>query len=261
MGTELKQLADVAIESIRNLKAIITEQQFGKDVLHHSGRDITLEADKILNKEITDHLTRLTGINCLSEEDLDSHDLESTDRFWIVDPLDGSVNYLRNIPVYAVSIALWHKEKAILGVIYDFCRDLLFTGYDSHAAVNGEKITVGHEVEPNRSMIATGFPRLMDLSEKSMKNSYLLLSSFNKVRMIGSAALSMAWVAEGKIDLYYERDIMIWDVAAGAAIIEGAGGVCRMLPGNHQNSYHVIAGNHDLVTSMLSCLESQKWQV
>ena len=219
-------------------------------VFFEKGRDIKLEADLVLNKELTTRLLDITGIRCLSEEDTGLSDIHKEESFWIVDPLDGSMNFSRKLPLYCISVALWRGKGPAIGIIYDIDRQTMYCALDGKATTNNRIIRIGCLEKPDRAMLATGFPVLTDFSEKSLHVFTNFSRRFKKVRMLGSAALSLAWVAEGKLDAYFERDIMLWDVAAGLAIVEAAGGEYLMLPGRHPNSFDVLAGNHKLLIAM-----------
>jgi len=155
---------------------------------------------------------------------------------WIVDPLDGSINYSEGIPLSCVSVSLWENSSPVLGVIYDFNRDQLYKGVVGIGAwVNNHPIHVKPFRSPAKAILCTGFPASMDFSETTMNTFINRVQKFRKVRMIGSAALSLACVASGKVDAYYEKDIKIWDVAAGLALVKAAGGeiICKGFPESH----------------------------
>lgn len=188
------------------------------------GHDIKLRADKEAERIILDQLIP-TGITILSEECglLPAGDSNS---YWIVDPLDGSLNYLHGLPICCVSIALWQgEENPLFGVIYDFNHDRMYTGIvGGEATCNGEPIHVSSTSEKSRSIITTGFPVYMKHDEEGLARFIRTLQDYKKVRLIGSAALSCAMVAQGSVETYHERSIAWWDVAAGVAITLAAGG-------------------------------------
>jgi myo-inositol-1(or 4)-monophosphatase len=164
--------------------------------------------------------------------------------FWIIDPLDGTVNYSMNIPLCCVSIALVCNKKPVLGVIYDFYRDELFSGgYGQGATMNGEKIKVSKLKKKSESIIMTGFPKARDFSDHGLARFGLEVASWQKVRMLGSAALSMAYVAAGRADAYKEENIMPWDIAGGWALIEFAGGNVHVRMDDFLNPITISASN------------------
>jgi myo-inositol-1(or 4)-monophosphatase len=219
-------------------------------ILYEKGRDIKLDEDTLLHREITDRLSSLSGIRCLSEEDVASHMTLKGESYWIVDPLDGSMNFCRGVPLYSVSVALWRDEKPVLGVVYDPARKESYCVCDVMTTVEGHLIQVSQNRNIENAVLATGLPVLTDFSECGLTWLTRFAKRFKKIRMLGTAALSLAWVAAGKLDAYFERDIMIWDVAAGLALVEGAGGAYVMSPGRSPCSFDVLAANHDLLKAM-----------
>lgn len=150
---------------------------------------------------------------------------------WIVDPLDGTVNYSRGTPLSAVSIALWNQDKPVYGVIYDFWRDELFHGGPGLGAFLGEQpVHASNVTAQGKAILTTGFPVNSDFAAESLLQFVESVRRFQKVRLLGSAALSLAYVACGRADAYMEQDIMLWDIAAGAAIVLGAGGTIFLEP-------------------------------
>lgn len=157
----------------------------------------------------------------LGEESGWTDDIPAPDQLhWVLDPLDGSFNYFRGIPLYAVSLALCRGREALLGAIYDPERDELFAGGAGLGLmVNGKPVA---RPAPARQMLATGFPAKADAA-LTLARLGDLTARWTKVRMLGAAALSIAWVAAGRLDGYAESGIMWWDVAAGLALARGAG--------------------------------------
>jgi myo-inositol-1(or 4)-monophosphatase len=142
-----------------------------------------------------------------------------------VDPLDGTSNFLRGIPISCVSIALMYELKPVLGVIYDFNRgDIYFGHKESKAFMNDQEIQVSKLSLKNESTLVTGIPAKSNYSDDEFKQLILIFQSWKKIRMIGSAAMAAVYVASGKAETYQEDGIFLWDVAAGAAIVNAAGG-------------------------------------
>lgn len=198
--------------------------------------DIKLELDVKSQKQIERTLRRaFPKIPILGEEGI-LGDPESEYR-WIVDPIDGTVNFTYGIPHCCVCIALQKKRKGrakrtdihgaetILGVTYDpFLDELWSAERGKPARCNGRKIQVGDRRKLSEAIITMGFsPKAKTISE-SIPTFTSLLPKVRKVRMFGSAGLSLAWIAAGRIDAYLEAGVRIWDVAAGALLIEQAGG-------------------------------------
>jgi len=148
-------------------------------------------------------------------------------RHWIVDPLDGTVNFVHGIPHVSVSIALYDGTKGLVGVVYDPLRDELFTAFDGGGArLNGHVISVSDVTDINRSIVATGFPYDHDVHAESLSIVVReMLREINGLRRMGSAALDLAWVAAGRYDAYWELGIAPWDGAAGMVLVREAGGI------------------------------------
>jgi len=147
-------------------------------------------------------------------------------RHWIIDPLDGTVNFVHGIPHVAVSIALYDGNHAVLGVVYDPLRDEMFTAVDGEGArLNGHVIAVSGEADLERSVVATGFPYDHDRHADELTVVVReVLRKVNGVRRFGSAALDLAWVAAGRYEGYWELGIAPWDGAAGMLLVREAGG-------------------------------------
>lgn len=210
-----------------------------------SGKDIKISADRESERLIIDILRGKSDFAILSEENGFIGGTSKNESIrWIVDPLDGSLNFLRGIPNCCVSIGLWNESMPVLGAIYDFNREELFTGIARLGAWLNENIVRVSEIDTvNEAVLFTGFPVNTDYSSRALKDYIDQVRIFKKIRLIGSAALSLAYVATGRADAYFERDIMLWDVAAGLAILLGAGGKYSTKETNRSNSYEVYATN------------------
>lgn len=189
-----------------------------------SSKDIKLEADISAEKLIKAILSKESAFPILAEESGKSvDDLGNT--FWVVDPLDGTANYSRDIPICCISIALIKDLEPVMGVIYDFNNDDLYEGsiYQS-ALLNGNVLNTSSITKPRDGILVTGLPNNTDYSDEAMLKMIKDFQDWKKVRMIGSAAMASVYVASGKADLYKEFGTYLWDIAAGAAIINAAGG-------------------------------------
>jgi myo-inositol-1(or 4)-monophosphatase len=198
-------------------------------VLSQVGRDIKLQADRDAERVILERL-RESDHPVLAEESGTHGDLDKDRPFWMVDPLDGTMNFSRGIPGCAVSIALGLPDAPFLGVVYDFQRDEMFSGVVGEgASLNGTPIQVSTIAQSKAAVLATGFPVNFEYSEEGLHDFAQRIQRFKKVRMIGSAALSLAYVACGRFDAYAEDDIMLWDIAAGLALVNAAGGCSHIV--------------------------------
>jgi len=221
-----------------------------KEYIHCSDlpKEIKAVADTELEKEILKKLTP-TGIPILSEEAGFVEGQADSKYMFIIDPLDGTFNFVKNLGPCAVSIALWQDQKPIFGVIYNLIDKKLFWGGDAMGAYcDNQPISVSSTSSQVGASICTGFPVRYDVeSDNSMQNFWNLVKPYAKVRMIGSAAVSLLNVAEGSADVYSEQSIMLWDVAAGIAIVQGAGGEVHFIPRSTEYALDVFASNKLLI--------------
>ena len=200
-------------------------------------KDIKLQADIEAEKIIKDIINNHSSFGILAEESGMSCK-ESHKNLWVVDPLDGTANYSRNIPLCCVSIAMLSGIKPVLGIIYDFNNDELYEGaINTGAYLNGKEILVSKTKKSQEGILITGLPNNTDYSDKAMTEMIKNFQNWRKVRMIGSAALASAYIASGKADLYMENKSYLWDIAAGAAIVNAAGGKALIL--NHNEKFQV----------------------
>jgi myo-inositol-1(or 4)-monophosphatase len=150
---------------------------------------------------------------------------------WVIDPIDGTVNYAYGIPHAGVSIALQHRGRSVVGVIYDPFADELWTTIKGQPTrVNGKIVHVSQRSKVGEAIIAMGFSKSQDNLQKSLPHLIRISRRVKKVRIMGSAALELAWVAGGRFDAYIERTINLWDVAAGMLLVENAGGEFYSVP-------------------------------
>ena len=202
-----------------------------------SNTDIKLKADIESENLIKSILTKESCFQILAEESGKPEGvMEET--FWVVDPLDGTANYTRNIPLCCVSIALMHKMEPVIGVIYDFNRNDLYEGsFGKEAKLNGGVINVSDVNTAKEGILVTGLPNNTDYSDSALLKMVKDFQEWRKVRMIGSAAIASCYVASAKADVYKEFGTYLWDVAAGAAIVNAAGGKADIT--NYRDNFQV----------------------
>ena len=217
-------------------KNLITE-------IFSSDKDIKLTADIQAEQSIKNKISAESSYPILAEESGKSVK-KLGDTYWIIDPLDGTANYSRSIPISAVSICLMHQLNPVLGVIYDFNNDHLYEGsIFSDALLNNQKIKVSSVDNSKSGMLITGLPNNTDYSDKALIKMIRDFQEWRKVRMLGSAAMAAAYVASGKADVYKEKNSYIWDVAAGAAIVKAAGGYVSLTNQNESFQVDVFFSN------------------
>jgi myo-inositol-1(or 4)-monophosphatase len=178
------------------------------------------------------------------------------DARWIVDPLDGTTNYTHGLPIFSVSIALESAGRTVLGVVYDPLREETYVAEHSRGAtLNGEPIKVSSVQELRRALLVTGFPYDRDEMPAALELFGRFAMLTQGMRRLGSAALDLCYVAAGRLDGYYERGIHAWDVAAGALILEEAGGKVTDYRGSelYLEGREIVASNgrlHPAITQL-----------
>jgi myo-inositol-1(or 4)-monophosphatase len=215
-------------------------------------KEIKSLADSVLDRDIIKELKK-TSIPILSEESgYVGTQIDSPYQF-IVDPLDGTFNFVKGLGACAISIALWKNDTPIFGVIYSIVdQQLYFGGHGIGSYSEFASISVSSVSKHSDASICTGFPVRLNLDdERVVQNFCQMVRPFSKVRMLGSAAVSLLNVAKGAADVYAENNIMIWDVAAGIAIVQGAGGYAQWSEGTVEHSLNVYASNGKIVESSL----------
>ena len=214
---ELKEIAVLACLSAG--KYLNDNKQVKKEIVEETGRDIKLVIDQKTEELIRFHLKK-TNIDILGEE---YGGQISSKIYWVVDPIDGTANYFRGLDSCCISIALFEGDECVIGIIYNFNNDQMYTAVkDEGAFLNDVKISVSDITEKSKASITTGFPA--SESVESSMNFLNGLVGWKKVRMFGSAALSCAYVASGKCDYYSEKGVYLWDFAAGICLVKEAGG-------------------------------------
>ena len=212
------------------------------EVLSTAGRDLKLGADRQSEKLILQILREGSSYPILSEETGAHGAFDDRAPFWIVDPLDGTLNFGRGLPLSCISIALWQEAQPILGVVYDFNHGESFSGLVGEGAwLNQDPIAVSQVSRPQDAILATGFPVNRDFASESLKKFLAQVQAFKKIRLLGSAALSLAYLACGRVDAYSEEDIMFWDVAAGIALVQAAGGWVSSVASERKNWARTVA--------------------
>ncbi|MGZ3901737.1 MAG: inositol monophosphatase family protein [Bacteroidia bacterium] len=200
------------------------EENFSNDSVEIKGlNDLVSYVDKGAEQKIINDLIDYFPAGFIVEENTRS---EKKDYNWIVDPLDGTTNFVHGIPCYAISIALEHKGEIILGVVYEITRDECFYATkDGGSFLNSRTIRVSENSALKDSLIATGFP-IYNFSrlEGYLKTLEYMMRHTHGVRRIGAAAADLCYLACGRVDGFFEYNLNAWDVAAGALIVKEAGG-------------------------------------
>jgi len=150
---------------------------------------------------------------------------------WVIDPIDGTVNFFFGVPHFAISIALRRAGQVIVGVIYDPMRDEMWEVVQGGIPMlNGQGIRVSDRTELKEAIVSVGVSKTLDSVNESMPLFQRMVRSAKKCRMMGSASLDIAYVACGRLDAYIESQISLWDIAAGLLLVEAAGGIVNLKP-------------------------------
>jgi myo-inositol-1(or 4)-monophosphatase len=241
--SELKDLLAIAERAAQAAGvALLAHRAEWGVVAAEYGREVKIDADVRAEAMILEALSRDAPLPVISEEAGWVHTGGGGARVWAVDPLDGSVNYLRGYPHCAVSIALLEAGVPVLGVVDCFVLNERFTGVAGVGAwLNGASISVSAIADPAGGILQTGVPARA--GPETVARFENRLKTWRKVRMIGSAATALAYVAAGRAEAYRESGSMIWDVAAGCALVRAAGGEFHIGQGALDQPLEVSAGN------------------
>ncbi len=213
---------------------------------HRKGKnDIVTEADLVAEKIILDIIKKnFPSHNIISEEA--GTEENNSDYTWVIDPLDGTINYTQGIEEYSVSIALEHNNEIIIGVIYrPESNEIFFAEKGKGAYKNNKKISVSTESHLEDMMISTDSSSQEPARSHIFQTLNYIRDNFRHVRIFGSSSLHLCRIASGQLDFYYKHQYSHWDFAAGKLIVEEAGGKVTDLLGNPitKNSQNILASN------------------
>ncbi|MBE9585355.1 inositol monophosphatase [Mucilaginibacter sp. JRF] len=243
--TNLLPQLELAVKAAIEAGKLLLKTEDAEVVINSSiGKDIKLAADVESEQLIVKILSEESDFDILSEESGFVKNADAEGYRWIVDPLDGSLNYSRDIDIYCVSIGLWKNNEPVLGVVYDFLHERMYKGLvGTGAFINDKPITVSAVEQKKDSILTTGFPVYSTLDQSNMNAFITNVQEFKKVRLFGSAAMSLVHVAKGSAEAYTENNIALWDVAAGLAILKAAGGSFTAEEGKGPLYLNVYASN------------------
>lgn len=232
-------MLNTAIRAARNAGNLINRYVDRVDTLkvrNKQPHDFVTEVDRLAEQEIIGTLSKAyPGHAFLGEEGGFQNHTEARQPTWIIDPLDGTTNFLHGFPQFAVSIALRHKDQLQVGVIYDPSRNELFTATRGGGArLNNRRIRVNTDSKFENSLIATGFPYYQyDDLERYLNILRTVITKTAGIRRPGSAALDLAYTAASRFDGFWEFNLKPWDIAAGTLIIQEAGGIVSDFDNGH----------------------------
>ena len=221
--------------------------------------DFVTNCDKKVEKILIDELLKARpSYSILSEE---IGEINNDDSFkWIIDPIDGTSNFLHGVPHFAISVGLEHNKEIICGIIYDPIKDEMFTAEKGNGSyLNNQRMRVSSRSKLEDCMIFTGGPK------RDAKNRELALKEYYKfsikvltpIRKLGSASLDMAYVAAGRCDGFWQRNLNYWDIAAGIILVKEAGGFVTDFQGENQyiKNKTVLATNSKINKEMIEVLK------
>src|SRR5438105_4834717 len=250
----MKHYLDAAEKAARAAGDLL-RQNFQRPLRVNSAEahDIKLEIDVRTQDLITHSLLEQFPQHALYGEEGIVGD-QSSEHQWVVDPLDGTVNYFYGVPHFCVSIALRHKGEIIVGVIYDPMRDELWRAERGGLAyLNDRAINVSRRGHISEAVVSVGMSKTMIEVEVNLSIFKDMLTHARKCRMMGSAALDLAYVATGRYDAYIERSVNWWDIAAGVLLVSCAGGALAISPSAaHEGKLSVVAWNGTLDSASLT---------
>ncbi len=220
-----------------------------KDIQEKGAHDFVTYVDKQSERMLVDGLSKLLPQSTFLTEEKTIASVEG-EYTWIIDPLDGTTNYIHHLAPVAISVALYHVNEPVVGIVYEISQqECFYTWKNGHAMMNNSVISVSNRATVIESLIATGFP-YYDYSkiEGMLKSLEHFFRNSHGVRRLGSAATDLAYVACGRFEAFYEYGLHPWDVAAGAFLVKQAGGKVSDFSGNNNFLFgKEIVATNDLV--------------
>lgn len=252
-------MLNTAVKAARRAGSLINRASLDLDrltVRHKSANDFVTEVDQLAEQAIIEILLDAYPKHAILAEESGSRG--DSEFQWIIDPLDGTTNYLHSFPQYAISIALLHKGVLTHAVVYDPVRNDLFTATRGAGAFrNDRRIRISKRTQLKDALIGTGFP----FRDFTHMDAYLgmfkdMIQKTSGVRRPGSAALDLAYVAAGHLDGFWEIGLAPWDIAAGALLVTEAGGLVGDFEGNetYLDSGNIVAGNPKIFAQVLQTI-------
>ncbi len=251
-------VCDIAEQAAQYIEAQ-AGQVSPQDIDEKAKNNLVSYVDKNAEQQIVTALRALLPEAGFITEENTATDSSTSPLRWVIDPLDGTTNFLYNIPVFSVSIALIYDQQPIVGVVYDVCRHECFSAYlGGGAYLNGKAFRIGNCPQLSQAIIATGFP-YYDFSRLEQYINALrhLVLNTRGVRRLGSAAIDLCYVACGRYDAFFEHALSPWDVAGGILITQEAGGlVCDFQGGNdYLFGKQIVATNPQLMPDFMAVMK------
>lgn len=222
--------------------------------------DLVTEVDHASEKLIMEIIRNEFPDHFILSEEVGEIKMDSAYK-WIIDPIDGTVNYANGIPICCVSIGVEHEGKMIMGAVFNpFMDEFFFAERGAGAWLNEQRIRVSDKDNVSHSCLVTGFPyTYLDLPNGPLEVFGRFIRKGIPVRRLGSAAIDLCWVAAGRFDGFYEHKLNAWDSAAGFLLVEEAGGKVTDFEGNHYSPYqpHIVATNGKIHDELLNWINNR----
>lgn len=257
MTIDLNHICEHVTSICREVGKFISHEQsrLGVQNIEEKGHnDFVTYVDKAAETLLVNELGALiTDCGFITEEK--TVEQEPKEYVWIIDPIDGTTNFIHGLPLYSISIALMYQNEIVLGVVYEISNDECFYAVKGNGAfLNGKPIKVSNRKTVANSLIVTGFPyRFEDRLDAWMALFVHFVKNSHGVRRLGSAAIDLAYVACGRFEAFYEYGLSPWDVAAGGFIVQQAGGAVSDYSGSPDWLFgkELLAGNNLVNNEML----------
>lgn len=251
---------NIAIKAARKAGEVIARAQQDLNKLHiqeKSPHDFVSNIDQKAEAIIRDIIQQAYPSHSILGEEEGIQENADTETWWVIDPIDGTQNFIKGLPFFCVSIAIKEQGKLSHAVIYDPMRQELFTASRGKGAFLDNRIRVSDKRGLNGALMATGFPTAhAEAWQQTQPTLNTLFNQIADIRCLGSGALSLAYVACGRLDGYWETDLKEWDIAAGCLLVKEAGGLVTDFQGleNYLVSGDVVAGSAKVLKELLPLL-------
>ncbi|MCO6524206.1 MAG: inositol-1-monophosphatase [Candidatus Schmidhempelia sp.] len=256
-------MLNIAVRAARKAGNLIIRSHENPDSIQintKSANDFATNIDRAAEALIIETIKRAYPDHTIIGEESGLEKGNDSETQWIIDPIDGTTNFIKGFPHFSISIAVRVKGRTEVGVVYDPMRNELYTASRGQGAqLNGYRIRVTNAKDLNGSLLATGFPfKAKQFSENYFRVMEKLFIKVADFRRTGSAALDLAYVAAGRVDGFFEIGLKPWDIAAGEIILREAGGVITDFAGgvNYMASGNIIAGNPKIVKDFINTTQN-----
>lgn len=220
--------------------------------------DPVTEVDKACEALIIKGIQKKFPGHAILGEETGAHEVAGSEHLWIIDPLDGTVNYSHGLPTFAVSIGIYHQGRPLIGVIHAPALGETFVAEKGKGAFcNGRRLRVSRQTDPLKSVLSSGFAYKARVDGENMREWMHMIRNFQAIRRMGSAALDLAFTAAGRFDAFWEYGLKPWDVAAGGLMITEAGGTLSNIAGKPYDMWKpgIVASNGRLHGKMVATLK------